>query len=576
VINENGHRKVSVLEDGMTLSQIFLRRLEEEPDAVACQLVGNDGGVDVVTVRQLIERATAFAARYGSAAGGRKIVAVCLYHGRDLHAAFVGALLAGHIPTMVAPPSPRMNDAKYTDSFVRMLNHIRPEFVVADGTALAKLDALALKSFPESELIDPVSVPASESFAPWEGETEDVALLQHSSGTTGLQKGVALSHRAIINHSRAYAERLKLTSDDVIVSWLPLYHDMGFIACFILPLLARVPFIELSPFEWVLRPVLLLQEIHRHRATFCWMPNFAFQFMAESIPTHQIPAGLRLDSIRVWVNCSEPVQHEAHDAFLKRFGEYGVRREQFTASYAMAENVFAVTQSVPGEGRVLSVNCRDFSLEHRVAADTTEAALKFVSNGKVVEGTELIVLDEEERRLPDDRVGELAIRGDYRFSGYFRREDLTEESLIEDGWYKTGDLGFIHDGEVYVTGRKKDLIIIQGRNFYPSDIEKIVAEVEGVSAGRVVVFGLPNERKGTEGLIILAESEQQETDEARRLSLRIRNAVAQELDCTPQDVRIVPLRWLIKSTAGKLARNDNRNKYQQEFMKENRGSLVYV
>jgi acyl-CoA synthetase (AMP-forming)/AMP-acid ligase II len=575
-MNENGHRKsVSLPEDGLALGQILLRRLDEEPDAVACQLVGNNGDVDIVTVRQLMDRAKAFALRYGPAAGGRKIVAVCIYHGRDLHAAFVGALLAGHIPTMVAPPSPRMDAAKYTNSFGRMLNHIRPDFVVADSSALEKLDALALKRFPESELIDAALVSASTNFDPWEGHAEDVAVLQHSSGTTGLQKGVALSHRAIIKHNRAYAERLKLTHDDVIVSWLPLYHDMGFIACFLLPLLARVAFVELSPFDWVLRPVSLLQQIALHRATFCWMPNFAFQFMAESISPHQIPAGLRLDSIRAWVNCSEPVQHEAHEAFLKRFGEYGAKPEQFTASYAMAENVFAVSQSLPGEGRVLPVNRREFSFE-RIELDTTAAALTFVSNGKVLEGTELAVIDEAEQLLPPKRVGELVIRGDYRFAGYFRRDDLTEESLTEGGWYKTGDLGFIHDGEVYVTGRKKDLIIIQGRNFYPSDIEKIVAEVEGVIAGRLVVFGLRNEQKGTEGLIILAESEQHESDAARRLALRIRNVVAQELDCTPQDVRIVPSRWLIKSTAGKLARNDNRNKYQEEFMKEKRGSLVYV
>src|ERR1051325_1912730 len=182
----------------MTLNQVLLGRLEEEPDAVACFLVGSDGETVRVTVRELMERAYAFAARYGSADEGRKLVAVCLYHGLDLHAAFIGALLAGHIPTMIAPPSPRMEPAKYTNSFCRMLRHIRPAFVVADAASLAKLDALALREFPASELIDPTTVSAAAHIELWTGDPEDVALLQHSSGTTGLQKGVALSHRAII------------------------------------------------------------------------------------------------------------------------------------------------------------------------------------------------------------------------------------------------------------------------------------------------------------------------------------------------------------------------------------------
>jgi fatty-acyl-CoA synthase len=566
-------------DDGATLGRVLLRRFEEEPDATACWLVGSGGESARVTVRELMRRASAFAARYGSPKEGRKIVAVCLYHGLDLHAAFVGALLAGHIPTMIAPPSPRMEASKYTDSFCRMLAHIRPSCVVADGAALGKLDALALKNFPDSGLIDAATVRDSglnfEKFETWAGDAEEVALLQHSSGTTGLQKGVALSHRAVLRHNRAYAERVGLTREDVIVSWLPLYHDMGFVACFLLPLLARVPFVELSPFDWVLRPASLFEQIHAHRATLCWMPNFAFQFMADAVRPSQVE-GLSLRSIRAWVNCSEPVQHSAHAAFLERFAEHGAREAQLTASYAMAENVFAVTQSRAGGYKVLRVNRRLFAEEHRVETDESEGSLAFVSNGTPVEGTEVSVIDERGRAVPEGGVGELAVRGEYLFSGYFRREDLTREALTAEGWYRTGDLGFVREGEVYVTGRKKDLIIVQGRNFYPADVERVVMQVEGVTPGRVVVFGLANEKAGTEGLIVLAESEGFEGEGARRLSLKIRNAVAQELDCTPQDVRVVPPRWLVKSTAGKLARADNRSKYLKNFVKASGTSPAYV
>lgn len=563
-------------DDSATLGRVLRRRLEEEPDAVACWLVGRGGESARVTVRELMSRASAFAARYGSVSGGRKIVAVCLYHGLDLHAAFVGALLAGHIPTMIAPPSPRMEASKYTDSFCRMLAHIRPSCVVADGASLAKLDALALDDFSDSELIDAATVQdVGARFETRDGDAEEVALLQHSSGTTGLQKGVALSHRAVLRHNLAYAERMGLTREDVIVSWLPLYHDMGFVACFLLPLLARVPFVELSPFDWVLRPASLFEQIHKHRATLCWMPNFAFQFMADAVRPSQME-GLSLASVRAWVNCSEPVQHSAHGSFLERFAGLGINEGQLTASYAMAENVFAVTQSRAGEYKVLRVNRRLFTDEHRVETDDGEGALAFVSNGTPVEGTEVAVLDERGRAIPEGGVGELAIRGEYLFSGYFRREDLTREAMTAEGWYKTGDLGFVREGHVYVTGRKKDLIIVRGRNFYPADVERVVARVEGVTPGRVVVFGMPNQKAGTEGLIVLAESEEYEGEHARRLSLRIRNAVAQELDCTPQDVRVVPPRWLVKSTAGKLARADNRSKYLKNFAEVSGTSPAYV
>ncbi|HVF44334.1 MAG TPA: AMP-binding protein, partial [Pyrinomonadaceae bacterium] len=266
----------------------------------------------------------------------------------------------------------------------------------------------------------------------------------------------------------------------------------------------------------------------------------------------------------------------AHSAFLSRFAEYGASERQLTASYAMAENVFAVTQSRAGEYKVLRVNRRIFREEHRVETDESDAALAFVSNGTQVEGTEVAVVDESGRAMTEGGVGELAIRGEYLFSGYFRREDLTREALTADGWYKTGDLGFVRAGEVYVTGRKKDLIIVQGRNFYPADVERVVTQVEGVTPGRVVVFGMPNEKAGTEGLIVLAESEEFGGEGARRLALRIRNAVAQELDCTPQDVRVVPPRWLVKSTAGKLARADNRSKYLKNFVKASGTNPAYV
>ena len=554
-----------MIQDNKTLGMILLDRLAAEPETEACRLVREDGSFESISVARLMHKAMAYAEHFGSSSERRKIVGISLYHGLDLHAAFIGGMLSGHIPTMLAPPSPRMEPGKYTDSFAQMLGHIKPDHLVLDAKVFAALDRLALHKVSDSDIVDPVTIPESGTIGHCATDPDAVALIQHSSGTTGLQKGVSLSHRAILAHNRIYSKRLAILRNDIIVSWLPLYHDMGFIACFLLPMLDGVLFVEISPFNWVRKPVLLLEQIQKHKGTLCWLPNFAYAFLAESVQPRQIPDGLDLSGVRAWINCSEPVYHSSHAAFLERFGRYGASQSQLTASYAMAENVFAVTQSLPGKYRTLSVNRETFINTHRVEPEDGPSSLMFVSNGSALEHTELAVADETGGFLPSGHVGELLVRGVHRFAEYFGRNDLTRAALDENGWYHTGDLGFLFDGELFVTGRKKDLIIIQGRNFYPADIEEVVGRIDGIAAGRVVAFGLADEASGTERLVILAEPEDGAVVQERSLALMVRNHVAQELDCTPSEVRIVPCRWLIKSTSGKLARTDNRRKYVEHF-----------
>jgi acyl-CoA synthetase (AMP-forming)/AMP-acid ligase II len=546
--------------DESTLVAAFERRLREDPEGTALFLVKRDREVEQVSFRALMDRAMAFAAYFGRPQATRGIVGVCLYHSLDLYAAFVGGIWAGHIPTMLAPPSPRIEPEKYSSSFTRMLEHVQPDWLLVDPEALAKLHDQHV-DIGHLRCVDPRSVRPAHC-APHPVSADEIALLQHSSGTTGLQKGIALSHGAILEHDRAYASRIQLSRDDVVVSWLPAYHDMGLIATFLLPLLNRIPLVQLSQFDWVLRPAMLMEQIERHRGTLCWLPNFAYLFLAESV--RHDASRYQLGSVRMWINCSEPVSQRAHTAFLERFADSGVTRAALTASYAMAENVFAATQSGSGEYRTIRVNRKSFTEAHRVELSNDADAFEFVSNGTCLPTTELRVLDKANRPLGPCRVGQLALRGSHVFAGYFRRDDLTETAM-HDGWYKTGDLGFVHDGHVYVTGRVKDLMIIQGRNFYPSDVERAVAGIPGINPGRIVAFGLPDERAGTEKLVILFEAQATSTPDPK-LTLLARKAVAQELDCTPSDVRMVPARWLIKSTSGKLARDDNRKKYLRELL----------
>jgi len=558
----------------VTITQSLMERLDSEPDAIACHLVDATGTAQAISVRKLIERSRQFAASLPPRSEGCCQIQVCLYQGLDLLASFLGSILAGHVPSMVAPPSPRMDAAKYSRNFRQMLGHVEPDIVFTDSVVLEKLETTVPRENLKSRLILPGELVETSDFSTVFNDPDEVAIVQHSSGTTGQQKGVALSHREIMNHNKLYCECLKVNKADTIVSWLPLYHDMGFIACFMLPVTTGIPFVQMSPFDWVTKPVLLLDQIHKFHGTLCWMPNFAFSFMTDSIRESQLADGLDISSIRAWVNCSEPAYYSSMERFADRFADYGVTKNQFSVSYAMAENVFAVTQSQPGEVKVLAVNRERLSQGEVVVEDNPDEAYAYVSNGRTVAGTDLRILDEHGQATEnlEDTVGEIALRGRTLFTGYFKRDDLTKAAFTNDGFYMTGDIGFIHDSEVYITGRKKDVIIIQGRNFYPSDIEEAVGDIDGIIRGRVVALGMADESNGTDKLVILAECDKDHAEETRKLSLHVRQTVAQAFDCNPGEVKILADRWLIKSTAGKLARKENREKYLAEKIarKQNR------
>jgi acyl-CoA synthetase (AMP-forming)/AMP-acid ligase II len=408
---------------------------------------------------------------------------------------------------------------------------------------------------------------------------DEIAFLQHSSGTTGLQKGVALSHAAVLNQLAAYSNTLSLGEDDVVVSWLPLYHDMGLIAGFLLPLLQGLPLVLMSPFDWVQHPALLLRAIHDHRATLCWLPNFAYNHCARRIRRRD-SEGLSAATMRLFVNCSEPVRHDSHTQFLARFADNGVRPEMLGVSYAMAENTFAVTQTPPGRPARLDYvdlvalaqegYARPIAVDQDGYANAAGAPLPLprVSCGPPIPHTELRVLDDDGRPRPDRTVGQIAIRSDCLLTGYYRRDDL--HPFTPDGWLLTGDQGYVAEGELYVVGRAKDLIINAGKNIYPGDIEDIVNDVAGVHAGRAVAFGVPDEREGTELVAVVAETQAADPAERQAIARAIRAAVAQQAAVTLSYVHLVGPRWLLKTSSGKLARAANRDKWLREKEEEGR------
>ena len=499
--------------------------------------------------------------------GSGDVVILVLQHSQDLIFAYFGAVLAGAIPSMMPFLTEKLLPDKYQDDFQALIEIIKPKAIVTYKTfkqdvfdrfdRIIEVDHLLL-----SDDIELTDEPLSADLPGLMRDPEQVVLLQHSSGTTGLQKGVALSHQAVFNQLDSYTKALHIDLEkDVIVSWLPLYHDMGLIACYLLPILYGIPLVLMSPFDWVRAPHRLMNAISKYRGTLCWLPNFAYNFCAKKIRKSQIE-DVDLSSIRAVINCSEPVRWKSHKAFTERFAPYGFDEKALAASYAMAENVFAVTQGGIDSPLVLDVIDRDAFQFDKYAKPVQEntASFSLLSTGREIKGVSIKVINENNDFLNDRYIGEVVVKSDCLFTGYYNRDDITEKSFF-DGWFKTGDYGYLADGELYITGRKKDLIIVGGKNIYPQDLESIAMEVSGVHPGRVVAFGVHNEKTGTEEVYMVAEVDQDSEEDKERIQREIKEKVTRNSAVVLRHVLLVDDKWLIKTSSGKIARAANRDKY---------------
>jgi fatty-acyl-CoA synthase len=577
-------------------AQVLYQACQEVPERAALHLLYSLQPDQTFTYRSLFQKASHYARMLEQAAiQPGEVVILILQHGPDLVAAYWGAILRGAIPSIMPFLTEKLQPEHYRSALAALFEITTPAAAVTYADFLPEAQAAIQGTSVRTILIAETVASQEDSDLTWKSiQTEtlaglqrapqEIVLLQHSSGTTGLQKGVALSHGAVFNQLDSYSKALKLAEEDVIVSWLPLYHDMGLIAGFILPILSRVPLVLMSPFDWVRAPYRLMQAISRYRGTLCWLPNFAYNFCAQKIRDRDLE-GVDLTSLRAVINCSEPMQWNSHAMFWERFRTFGLQVQALATSYAMAENVFSVTQGgIDSPVIVDTIEALIYTTRQiaqpiapmRAQSETFEAGapaeesrgLKMLSAGQPIQNTSVRVVDVQGRDLPERHIGEIALKSNCMLSGYYHRPDLKEKAFL-DGWYLTGDLGYLAEGEVFVTGRKKDLIIVGGKNIYPQDLERLANEVEGVYPGRAVAFGIYNEQAGTEDVVIIAEtaSEPDAADYAaqiERLAAEIRQRVTRGSDVALRHVYVAPRNWLIKTSSGKIARQANREKYLQE------------
>ncbi|MCZ2127767.1 MAG: AMP-binding protein [Anaerolineales bacterium] len=553
-----------------TLSSLLRAAYLEAPDKVSVILQHANQADQTLTYRDILRGANRYAQTYvreGVQAG--EVVVLILQHGADLVHAFWGAILHGAIPSIMPFLSEKLAPEKYRADLASLISITRPSAIVVqpEFESDARGALVAGDSVRRVILTNQIEAESEldfETLAGMKSAPETVAVLQHSSGTTGLQKGVALSHRAVLNQLNAYRQTLRLDERDVIVSWLPLYHDMGFIACFILPILLRVPLVAMSPFDWVRAPYKLLQAVSQHKGTLTWMPNFAYNFCANKIRPRHIE-GVDLSSWRAVINCSEPVRVESHELFYEKFSAYGLKQSALQTCYAMAENVFAVTQSSLDETPAVDLIDREIFMTQRRATPPApdSPSLRLLSCGRSLPNAQVRVADEALNDLPERSVGEILVRSDCMLTEYFHRPDATEAAL-KGGWYLSGDYGYLAEGQLYVSGRKKDLIIVGGKNVYPQDLEALASQVDGVHKGRVVAFGVFDEEEGTEEVVVVAESAVSDSAAQAALADAIRKHVTQNSAVALRLVSIVGEKWILKTSSGKTARAANKEKYLRE------------
>ncbi len=462
---------------------------------------------------------------------------------------YLAALRAGAVPAILTPPNPKLNREYYAATMAEVLRRSGFRALVTDLEAMD----FTLPTFAPRELIPRSGAGEAPMEVPEHGPELEASFLQYSSGTTGIKRGVLVTDEAVLAQLRTYASALRLNSDDRIISWLPLYHDMGFIACLNLPLLYGVPTVVLDPVEWVSRPASFLQAASESAATLSWNPNFAYAFMAQRVRDRDL-TGLDLSSLRTLVNCSEPVTHSSQQRFVQRMAPHGLREDVFTGCYAMAETTFALTHGEPDDPASLD------PIGPSNGARSNDGD-PYVSVGRPLDGVEIRVVDGGEE-CPERRIGEIWVRSPFNFRGYLGDDEATERAFSDD-WYRTGDLGYRIGDAYYITGRSKDVLIAGGVNVFPGDLENVVGEVDGVHPGRAVAFSRFDPRAQTERITVLAESDL-EGQEATKAVVEIRQRLLAAFQIANFDVALVPPGWLVKSSSGKMARPANRAKWEAE------------
>ncbi len=530
------------------------------PDRLCARYLFPDRPPAEITYLKLFQQTRKFASFYRARGVNRgDVVLIILPHHENLVPALLGAIWIGAIPAFLPFPTGRIDPQSYHSGLNALMGYTKPRAVITYPELREGFQRADLAPGERPiVLTDDEALEHPPCDEPEPHDAEDIAVIQFSSGSTGLQKGALLSHRALLAEMKGVADFFELTAADSILSWVPLYHDWGLVCVALHALQLGTNYTLMSPMHWLMRPVAACEAIHTYRPTVYYQPNFAFNYMAKRIKDSEM-AGLDLSSLRLCCNGAEPCFYESHKMFADRFARWGFNPKSLGIVYGMAE----VTNSVfaAGHREPIQVDCIDRKVlqqEQRAqpVPDDHPNALRMLGVGRALTGTTFTILGDDRKELPERAVGEIAIRSRAAFHGYYQNQAATARCSHE-GWYLTGDLGYRVGDILFVTGRKSDLIITGGTNIYPQDVERVVAEHPEVVAGRVAALGLYDADLGTERLIVIVESRSTEPEVLQDIAQFTRSQVLQQLGVTVDRVYHAPYKWVIKTSSGKIARVPN-------------------
>jgi len=562
-----------------TLVELLKARAASEPEQEAYTfLLGGETEETKLSYGELDRRARAIAARLqaeGVSPGARALL--LFPPGIDFVATFFGCLHAGVVAVPAYPPRANRNLAR----LAAIVDDARPAAVLTTGQLLAKVETMAAHLGPLANLVwiptDRVDLAGAELWREPELSGDSLAFLQYTSGSTSLPKGVMVSHGNLLHNEGMIQEAFAQSPESVIVSWLPLYHDMGLIGTVLQPLYLGARCILMSPLAFLQQPVRWLSAISRYRATTSGGPNFAYELAALKISEEE-KAGLDLSCWTVAFNGAEPVRAETLERFSRAFQSRGFNPKAFYPCYGLAEATLLVTGgAVAAPPTVHGFDAAALERNEVAPGGDGESCRRLVGSGHAWQGQELLVVDPESRQpCPPGRVGEIWVRGPSVARGYWRRPEETEHTFGarlaegagadgvdpagQGGYLRTGDLGFLHAGELFVTGRLKDLIIVRGRNLYPQDIELSAERAHpALRVGCGAAFSV--EVDGEERLIVVQELDRRGEAAASDAAEAIRQAVAAEHEVPPHEVVLIRAGSLPKTSSGKVQRRACRSLY---------------
>jgi acyl carrier protein len=551
--------------EAQTLIEALEYHVERQPERLTVFLY-EEQKENPLSYRDLWNGALLYAARLADqGVGPGQTVAIMLPTSKEYLFCFYGVLLAGGIPVPLYPPARLATIEDHMTRHVSVLKSAGASVMVT----IPEAKPLAWLLRAQVESLRAVMVPAdftgnASGFAPVRGRSGHIGFLQYTSGSTGNPKGVVLSHANLLANVRAMAKGARATTEDVFVSWLPLYHDMGLIGGCFATMYCGFPVVLMSPLAFLSRPSQWLRTIHRHRGTISGGPNFSYELCLRRIQDEELE-GLDLSSWRFAFNGAEPVSPDTMSAFEERFSRWNFGKNRLSPVYGLAEASVGLAFTPPGKPwQVDRLDRDEFARTGLAVAAPPDdpAPLKVVGCGYVLPDHDMRVVDSAGLELPDCSEGQLQFRGPSATTGYYRNPEATR-GLFSGDWVNTGDRAYMSQGMLYITGREKDIIIKGGRNISPYELEEAIGDLPRIRRGCVAVFGSVDKQSGTERVIVLAETRSRDTALDDDLRRRINELAVGLIGAPVDDIVLAPPHTVPKTSSGKIRRVAAREYYER-------------